>query len=152
MVTSVPVDKDYNFPRTELEAMTYEMADMIRDIGRMDDHRRNMMDELKLLRDVTLFYNERYPELRSAVRKRAEDGDNTGNTGSDAPKEPVRPATDGGNERSATDATRNQPTTPPPQERAGQSPTPTPTTTSDDPPGQAARDTGSTHKGEQRPN
>ena len=132
--------------------MTYEMADMIRDIGRMDDYRRSMMDELKLLRDVTLFYNERYPELRSAARNRAEDADDKGNTGSDTSKPPVRPATDGGNERSATDATGNQPTTPPPQERAGQSPTPTATTTSDDPPGQAARDTGSTHKGDQQPN
>ena len=68
-MTTVPVDKNYNFPRTELEAMTYEIAGMIEDIGRMDDYRRNMMDELKVLRDVTLFYNERYPELRSAVRR-----------------------------------------------------------------------------------
>ena len=70
MVTTVPVNKDYNFPRTELEAMTYEMADMIRDIGRMDDYRRNMMDELKVLRDVTLFYNERYPEFHRLLPHR----------------------------------------------------------------------------------
>ena len=150
MVTSVPVDKDYNFPRTELEAMTYEMADMIRDIGRMDDHRRNMMDELKVLRDVTLFYNERYPELRSAVRKRAEDHSSTGNTGREEHKEPVRPATDGGNERSATDD-KPSPTQPRQKhERAGQSPTPLPEATQEDSPGRATGDAGNTTKqGEQ---
>ena len=148
MVTTVPVDKDYNFPRTELEAMTYEMADMIRDIGRMDDYRRNMMDELKVLRDVTLFYNERYPELRSAVRKRAEDPSKPGNTGRAEHTEPERPATDGGNERSATDD-KNLPTPPPhTTERAGQSPTPTPEATKEDSPGRATGDAGTTNKGE----
>ena len=55
MVTKVPVDKNYNFPRTELEAMTYEIAGLIEDIDRMDTYRRHMMDELQMLRDVTLF-------------------------------------------------------------------------------------------------
>ena len=117
----------------------------------MDDHRRNMMDELKVLRDVTLFYNERYPELRSAVRKRAEDHSstgNTGNTGRGEHKEPVRPATDGGNERSATEV-KKPPTTPPhTTERAGQSPTPTPGATKEESPGRATGDAGTTHNGE----
>ena len=137
VVTTVPVDKNYNFPRTELEAMTYEIAGMIEDIGRMDDYRRNMMDELKVLRDVTLFYNERYPELRSAVRRRAED---TSNTGSAENTEPERPATDGGNERPATDD-KPSPTQPPQKtERA----------TQEDSPGRATGDAGTTTKqGEQ---
>ena len=149
VVTTVPVDKNYNFPKTELEAMTYEIAGMIEDIGRMDDYRRNMMDELKVLRDVTLFYNERYPELRSAVRKRAEDPSNTGNTGRAEHTEPERPATDGGNERPATDD-KPSPTQPPQKtERAGQSPTPHPEATQEDSPGRATGDAGTTTKGEQ---
>ena len=147
VVTKVPVDKHYNFPRTELEAMTYVIAGLIEDIGRMDDYRRHMMDELQVLRDVTLFYNERHPELRSAVRKRAED---TRNTGSAENTEPARPATDGGNERSATDdkPSPTQPTQS--KERAGQSPTPHPEATLEDSPGRATGDAGkTTKKGEQ---
>ena len=119
---------------------------MIEDIGRMDYYRRNMMDELKVLWDVTLFYNERYPELRSAVRKRAEDPSNTGRA---EHTEPERPATDGGNERQATDDKKSP--TPPPQttERAGQSPTPQPEATKEDSPGRATGDAGTTRKGEQ---
>ena len=55
-MTRVPVDNDYNFPRTELAAMTKNIARLIDDIDRLDTHRRNMMDELQVLRDVTLFY------------------------------------------------------------------------------------------------
>ena len=50
--------------------MTYNIAGLIDDIDRMDNYRRHMMEELQVLRDVTLFYNEWHPELRSAVRKR----------------------------------------------------------------------------------
>ena len=63
MVTSVPVDASYDFPRTELPAMSNNIAQLI---DRLDLHRRNMMEELKVLRDVTLFYNEQHPELRAA--------------------------------------------------------------------------------------
>ena len=62
MVTSVPVDGSYDFPRTELMAMSSNMQD----IDRLDLHRRNMMEELKDLRDITLFYNKRHPEHRAA--------------------------------------------------------------------------------------
>ena len=66
MVTSVPVDASYNFPRTELAAMSNSIARLIKDIDRLDLHRHNMMEELKVLRDVTLYYNEQHPELRAA--------------------------------------------------------------------------------------
>ena len=65
MVTSVPVDASYDFPRTELAAMSNNIARLIEDIDRLDLHRRNMMEELKVLRDVTLYYNEQHPELRA---------------------------------------------------------------------------------------
>ena len=46
-----------------------------------------MMDELQVLRDVTLFYNEAHPELRTAARKPpagdAERGIDSGNTSPD---------------------------------------------------------------------
>ena len=56
VVTRVPVDEDYNFPRSELAAMAKNIARLIDDIDRLDINRRNMMDELQVLRDVTLFY------------------------------------------------------------------------------------------------
>ena len=62
MVTSIPVDASYEFPRTELTAMSRNIAQLIQDIDRLDQ--RNMMEELKVLRDITLFYQERHPELR----------------------------------------------------------------------------------------
>ena len=65
-MTSVPVDASYDFLRTELTAMSNNTAQLIEDIDRLDLHRRNMMEELKVLRDVTLFYNEQHPELRAA--------------------------------------------------------------------------------------
>ena len=67
----MPVDEDYNFPRSELEAMAKNIARLIDDIDRLDINRRNMMDELKVFRDVTLFYNEQHPELRAAAKKPA---------------------------------------------------------------------------------
>ena len=75
MVTSVPVDMSYEFPRTELAAMSDNIAKLIQDIDKLDGHRRNMMEELKVLRDITLFYHERHPELLSAgsTRRPAED-------------------------------------------------------------------------------
>ena len=69
MVTSVPVDKSDNFPRTELAAMSDNIAWLIQDIDKLDGHRRNMIEELKVLRDITLFYNERHPELHATGSK-----------------------------------------------------------------------------------
>ena len=68
MVTSVPVDASYDFPRTELAAMSSNIAKLIEDINRLDLHMRNMMEELKVLRDITLYYNERHPELRATEK------------------------------------------------------------------------------------
>ena len=56
MVTSVPVDMNYEFPHTELAAMSDNIAKLIQDINKLDGHLRNMMEELKVLRDITLFY------------------------------------------------------------------------------------------------
>ena len=66
MVTCVPVDVSYDFPHTELAAMSSNIARLIKDIDRLDINRRNMMEELKVLRDVTLYFNEQHPELRAA--------------------------------------------------------------------------------------
>ena len=86
VVTCVPVDEDYNFPRSELAAMAKNIARLIDDIDRLDINRRNMMDKLQVLRDVTLFYNEKHPELRSAVRRPpTEDTDTRGKKGSTTP-------------------------------------------------------------------
>ena len=71
MVTCVARDENYDFPRSELAAMAKNISRLIEDIDRLDINRRNMMDELKVLRDVTLFYNEQHPELRTAARKPA---------------------------------------------------------------------------------
>ena len=63
MVTRVPVDTSYEFPRSELTAMSDNIAWLIKDINKLDSHRRNMMEELKVLRGITMFYNTRHPEL-----------------------------------------------------------------------------------------
>ena len=118
VVTRVPVDTSYNFPRTELAAMTTNIAGLIDDIDRLDKHRRNMMEELQVLRDVTLFYNERHPELRSAVRKPPTEDPDTGGKADN--RTPARPATDDKDER------------------AGQTPTPIPAATKEESPGPAA--------------
>ena len=68
VVTRVPVDASYDFPRTELAAMSSYIARLIDDIDRLDLHRLNMMEELKVLRDITLYYNEQHPELRVAEK------------------------------------------------------------------------------------
>ena len=60
------MDENYNFPRSELAAMAKNISRLIEDIDRLDINRKNMMEELKVLRDVTLFYNEQHPELRTA--------------------------------------------------------------------------------------
>ena len=49
MVNSVPVDSNYKFPRSELAAMYDNIAWLIKDIDKLDGHRRNMMEELKVL-------------------------------------------------------------------------------------------------------
>ena len=105
------------------------------------------MEELQVLRDVTLFYNERHPELRSAVRRRAEDKTTPGSAENTTP---ARPATEASNERSAADDP--QPPTDPQHnnERAGQSPTPRPAATQEESPGPATGAAGdTTKKGEQ---
>ena len=68
MVTSVPVDMTYEFPRTELAAMSNTIAKLIQDIDKLDGHWQNMMEELKVLCDIMLFYHERHPELRGTGR------------------------------------------------------------------------------------
>ena len=75
MVTSVSVDMTYKFLSTELAAMSNNIAKLIQDIDKLDGHRQNMMEELKVLRDITLFYHERHPELRvtGSTRRPAED-------------------------------------------------------------------------------
>ena len=59
-------DENYDFPRSEVAAMAKNIARLIEDIDRLDINRQNMMQELKVLRDVTLFYNQQHPELRAA--------------------------------------------------------------------------------------
>ena len=101
--------------------MTKNIAGLIDDIDRLDKHRRNMMDELQVLRDVTLFYNERHPELRSAVRKTpTEDPDAGGKADNTTPARP---------------ATADE------EERAGQTPIPNPAATKEKSPGPAAGNT-----------
>ena len=46
--------------------MSNNIARLIEDSDRLDLHRRNMMEELKVLRDVTLYYNDQHPELHAA--------------------------------------------------------------------------------------
>ena len=102
-MTSVPVDASYDFPRTELMAMSSNIAQLIQDIDRLDLHRRNMMEELKVLRDITLFYNERHPELRAAEDQ--QDGStqqhNTGTTAAPATPEKQTTLEDNATSRTA---------------------------------------------------
>ena len=63
---------------------------LIDDIDRLDINRRNMMDELKVLRDVTLFYNEANPELRAAAKKPVtEDAERDEDSGNTTPESPL---------------------------------------------------------------
>ena len=79
MVTSVPV-----------AAMSDNIAKLIQDIDKLDGHRRNMMEELNVLRDITLFYQEQHPELRgtshSSVTRRT-----TSRGQHDTPEAPDKP-------------------------------------------------------------
>ena len=61
--------------------MSDNIAKLIHDIDKLDGHRRNMMEELKVFRDITLFYHERHPELRGTgpLKRHAKD-DNEGPT------------------------------------------------------------------------
>ena len=68
VVTSVPVDASYEFPRTELTAMSSNIAQLIQDIDQLDGHRRNMMEELKVLRDITHFFHECHPSVTEPRR------------------------------------------------------------------------------------
>ena len=131
------MDESYNFPRTELAAMTSNIAGLIDDIDRLDRHRRNMMEELQVLRDVTLFYNERHPELRSAIRKTpTEDPDAGGKTDTTTP---AMPATADKEERAGQ--------TPPPKPAATKEKSPGPAATKEKSPGPAAGN--ATDKGEE---
>ena len=65
MVTKVPVDSSYEYPRTELTAMSDNIAWLIGDIDKLNVYRKNMMDELKVLLDITMFYNMQHPEWHS---------------------------------------------------------------------------------------
>ena len=117
----MPVNEDYNFPRSELAAMVKNIARLIDDIDRLDINRRNMMDELQVLRDVTLFYNEAHPELRTAVRKPPAEDNNRGTDKGNTP--PDRPATTVEKEKMAT------------------TPSPTPAATKEKSPGTEAKTT-----------
>ena len=57
--------------------MSNNIAWLIQDIDKLDGHRQNMMEELKVLRDITLFYNERHPKLHAAGSKARPKEDNT---------------------------------------------------------------------------
>ena len=69
-----------NSPRTELAALSDNIAWLIQDIDKLDGHRRNMLEELKVLHDITFFYHERHPELRAAGLADDKEDDNTGYT------------------------------------------------------------------------
>ena len=72
--------------------MAKNISRLIDDIDRLDINRRNMMDELKVLRDVTLFYNEAHPELRAAAKKPAtEDAERERDSGNTTPDRPATP-------------------------------------------------------------
>ena len=47
--------------------MSDNIAWLIQDIGKLDGHRHNKTEELKVLRIITLFDNERHPELHVTV-------------------------------------------------------------------------------------
>ena len=92
VVTCVAVDENYDFPRSELAAMAKNISRLIDDIDRLDINRRNMKDELKVLRDVTLFYNEAHPELRAAAKKPAtEDEERDRDSGNTTPERSTTP-------------------------------------------------------------
>ena len=77
MVTNIPVDQAYEFPRSELATMSDNIVWLIQDIDKLERHRRNMMEELKILCDITPFYYERHPELHVTVRPATQQEDTT---------------------------------------------------------------------------
>ena len=95
------------------------IARLIDDIDRLDINRRNMMDELQVLRDVTLFYNEAHPELRKAVQK--------------PPAEDTRKPTDKGN------TSPDRPATPDAQRKPARTPSPLPAATKEKSPGRTRK-------------
>ena len=60
--------------------MSDNIAQLIQDIDQLDGHQRNMMEELKVLRDITLFYDERHPELRAVGTAATVEDKPTGST------------------------------------------------------------------------
>ena len=50
VVTKVKANDNYDYPQTELQAMTYSMGKLIWDIKQLDGYRKTMMEELKHLR------------------------------------------------------------------------------------------------------
>ena len=74
-MTSIPVDQSYDFPWTELAAMSDNIAWLIQDIDKLDGHRQKM-EELKVLRDITFFYNKRHPELQATGSTARPEDDN----------------------------------------------------------------------------
>ena len=65
-----------------------------------------MMEELKVLRDITLFYNERHPELRvTGTTARPEENNAQGSTRQHGTKEsPDEPGTTTGDNAGGTEA------------------------------------------------
>ena len=93
MVISIPVDMNYEFPRTELAAMSDNITKLIQDIDKLHGHRRNMMDELTVLRNIILFYHERHPELRGTgpLKRHAKDDTQGSTRQHDTPEAPDKP-------------------------------------------------------------
>ena len=75
--------------------MSDNIAQLIQDIDQLDGHRRHMMEELKVLLDITLFYHERHPELRAAGTAATAEDKSTGSTRQhDTAETPANPAND----------------------------------------------------------
>ena len=55
--------------------MADNMATLIHDINKLDCYSKSKMEELKRLRDITLFYDKLYPELRIAGQNSADTED-----------------------------------------------------------------------------
>ena len=64
----VTVDGDYKFPQVELSAMADNMGKLIQDIDKLDRYQTIMMEELKHLRDITLFHDRLHPELHVTTK------------------------------------------------------------------------------------
>ena len=73
--------------------MSSNIARLIEDIDRLDINRCNMMEELKVLRDVTLYYNEQHPKLRAAERGPIAEDDEADGTPMDGDNASARTST-----------------------------------------------------------